>query len=160
MNAILDAYRANTPPALAYRPMTAHDVDAVIATERALHPFPWTPGNFRDALGAGNACWLAYREDAFAGYGVMLVAAGEAHLLNLGVAPAWQRQGIGRCLLQFLMAEARKGDAQIMYLEVRPSNRPALALYASMGFAEVGRRKRYYPCRDGREDALVMTLPL
>lgn len=160
MNALLDAYRANTPPALAYRPMAVRDVDAVIAIERAVYPFPWTPGNFRDALAAGNACWLAHLDGALAGYGVMLAAAGEAHLLNLGVAPAWQRQGIGRCLLQFLIAEARKDGAQIMYLEVRPSNRPALALYASLGFTEVGRRKRYYPCHDGREDALVMTLPL
>jgi ribosomal-protein-alanine N-acetyltransferase len=160
MNAVTDAYRANTPPALAYRPMAARDVDAVIAIERAVYPFPWTPGNFRDALDAGNACWLAHLEGELAGYGVMLVAAGEAHLLNLGVAPAWQRQGIGRCLLQFLIAAAKKDGAQIMYLEVRPSNRPALALYARLGFTGVGRRKRYYPCHDGREDALVMTLPL
>lgn len=160
MNAVLDIYRDNTPPTLDYRPMGQDDVEAVIAVEREIYPFPWTPGNFCDSIHARNQCWLASLEGIMAGYGVMLVAAGEAHLLNLGVAHAMQRQGIGRCMLQFLMAEAKKGGADIMYLEVRPSNLPALGLYESMGFAQVGRRKNYYPNHDGREDALVMTLPL
>lgn len=162
MAAIYDFYAGRQPEILplAFRPMTLEDIETVIAAEREIYPFPWTPGNFRDSVLAGNSCWIAESGGEMAGYGVMLVAAGEAHLLNLGVARPWQRKGLGRRVLQFLIRTAREGGAEIMYLEVRPSNTPALALYEDIGFTRVAKRRNYYPAHDGREDAIIMTLPL
>ena len=94
------------------------------------------------------------------GYFVLLIAAGEAHLLNLSVAGAHQRHGHGRALLSEIVRVARAQGAHQVFLEVRPSNRAAQALYRRFGFRPVATRRSYYPARDGREDALVLTLAL
>jgi ribosomal-protein-alanine N-acetyltransferase len=95
-----------------------------------------------------------------AGYTVVAIAAGEAHLLNLSVAAPWQRRGIGREILEFALRLARDYGARKVILEVRPSNAAALALYAAGGFAEIGVRRGYYPAGDSREDAIVLELTL
>ena len=143
-----------------YRKMSEADLDQVAAIELALHPTPWTRGNFADSLQAGYHCWLAERAGHLAGYGIVAVAAGEAHLLNLSVAPHWQRRGIGAELTAFLAKLARDYGAERIFLEVRPSNAAARALYARAGFAEIGLRRGYYPVLSGREDAVVMEMKL
>ncbi len=162
MAAIYDFYAGRQPEIipLAFRHMAVEDIETVIAAEREIYTFPWTPGNFRDSIQANNSCWIAEADGETVGYGVMLVAVGEAHLLNLGVARPWQRKGLGRRILQHLIRSAREGSAEIMYLEVRPSNVPALALYEDIGFTQIAKRRNYYPAHDGREDAIIMTLPL
>ena len=82
-------------------------------------------------------------------------AVGEAHLLNICVEPGWQGHGLGRRLLRRMLRIARERDADTMFLEVRVSNKAAQGLYEAEGFAEVGRRRDYYPARYGREDAIV-----
>ena len=89
-----------------------------------------------------------------------MIAAGEAHLLNLSVAAPWQRRGIGREVLNFVLKLARDYGAGRILLEVRPSNDAALALYAAAGFTEIAMRRGYYPAGDGREDAIVLELAL
>jgi ribosomal-protein-alanine N-acetyltransferase len=84
----------------------------------------------------------------------------EAHLLNLSVAAAWQRRGLGRQLLQHFIELARSYEARSLFLEVRPSNQAARALYADMGFRPVSVRRGYYPADSGREDAILMVLEL
>ena len=143
-----------------YRRMTAADLDAIVAIEDAIYPHPWTRGNFADSLAAGYHCWVVERGGEIAGYTVAAVAAGEAHLLNLSVAAPWQRRGLGREILRFVVKLARDYGARKILLEVRPSNRAAIALYASSGFAEIGRRRGYYPDGDAREDAIVLQLEL
>ena len=143
-----------------YRRMTGADLAAIIAIEDAIYPYPWTRGNFSDSLAAGYHCWIVECAGEIAGYAVAMVAAGEAHLLNLSVAPRWQRRGIGREALAFVMKLARDYGAEKILLEVRPSNEAALALYASVGFSEIARRRSYYPAGDGREDAIVLQLVL
>ena len=152
----------NAPVAstLIYRRMTEADLEPVIAIESAIHAHPWTFGNFRDSLEAGYECWIAQQGFEVVAYGVLLVAAGEGHLLNLSVATKWQRRGFGTDFTRFLIKVAREYNAGKIYLEVRPSNRAARALYASNGFAEVGTRTDYYPAPDGREDAIIMELEL
>ena len=86
----------------------------------------------------------------------MSVAAGEAHLLNLALSESARRMGNGRRLLHHLMDLARVAGAEGMYLEVRPSNRRALALYERSGFEVLGRRRGYYRARGGTEDAVVL----
>jgi ribosomal-protein-alanine N-acetyltransferase len=139
-----------------YRRMAKQDLDAVLAIENAVYPHPWTRGNFRDSLDAGYHCWILECGDAIAGYSVVMIAAGEAHLLNLSIAAAWQRCGLGSELLHFITKLARDYAAERILLEVRPSNLAGRALYASAGFKEIGRRRDYYPDGAHREDALVL----
>ena len=139
-----------------YARMSESDLDQVVAIEQAVHAHPWTRGNFADSLGAGYHCWSARRDGELVGYVIVMIAAGEAHLLNLSVAGAWQRRGIGTELTRFVVKLARDYGAATIYLEVRPSNAAARALYAVEGFAEVGVRPGYYPAGDGREDAVIM----
>jgi ribosomal-protein-alanine N-acetyltransferase len=139
-----------------FRPMSEQDLAGIIALERDIYPFPWTLGNFRDSLSAGYSCWVYARDSHLVGYAVMMVAVGEAHLLNLGIARAWQRKGLGRQFMQHLFQVAQDHRATSMFLEVRPSNVPAQRLYHSLGFRDIAMRKKYYPAEHGREDAIMM----
>jgi len=141
-------------------PMREHDLEAVMTIESALYTHPWTRGNFADSLRAGYECRVLRLGGALIGYFVLMVAAGEAHLLNLSIAAARQRTGHGSGLLREAMALARRQGAKSLFLEVRPSNRAAQALYTRFGFRKVAVRRGYYPAHAGREDALVLTLPL
>jgi ribosomal-protein-alanine N-acetyltransferase len=143
-----------------YRRMTAQDVDTVMAVEAAIYPYPWTRGNFADSLAAGYHCWIVECGGRVAGYTVVAIAADEAHLLNLSVAGPWQRQGLGRALLAFVLKLARDYSAARVLLEVRPTNVAARALYGAAGFAEIGIRRGYYPAGECREDAIVLQLVL
>ena len=140
--------------------MENRDLDLVAEIEESVHVHPWTRGNFADSLEAGYHCWVAERERRVVGNGVVLIAADEAHLLNLSVASGWQRLGIGTELTHFFVKLARDYGAEKIFLEVRPSNVAARGLYARSGFAEIGRRRDYYPTADGREDAVIMELVL
>ena len=157
MSAVV-AQDASARPAL--RPMRGTDLDDVMAIERRAYPFPWTVGIFRDCLQAGYPSWVMVEDDGILGYGVLSIAAGEAHVLNVCVAPEAQGRGHGRRLLRALVRIARGHGAERMFLEVRPSNPGAIALYHDEGFNEIGRRPRYYPAHDGREDAIVMAMEL
>lgn len=144
----------------AFRPMGRGDLDAVFAVEQEVYPFPWTRGNFSDSLQAGYSCWVCEMDRVLAGYGVMMLAAGEAHLLNVAVSAKWQGRGMGHRLMRHLIGVAREYHAEFMFLEVRPSNLPARRLYGDLGFSEIAVRKNYYPACKGREDAIIMGLPL
>lgn len=143
-----------------FEPMGEGDLDAVLEIERRIYAFPWTPGNFRDSIRAGYSCWVCRNGDGVLSYAVMMLAEGEAHLLNLSVDSAFWRRGRGTRLLQHLVATARAQGARILFLEVRPSNTAGLELYARNGFRQIGARKNYYPAQDGRENALVLALEL
>ena len=144
--------------ALRWRPLREGDVLAVAALEREAHVAPWTPGNFSDAIAAGYGMLVGEAAGSIIAYGVLLLAPGEAQLLNLTVAPHARRQGIGRALLRRFLADAGQRGAEQCFLEVRVSNTPAIALYAAEGFVPVARRVAYYPPANSgeREDALVM----
>jgi len=139
-----------------YRRMTAADLEAVLRIEEAVYPHPWSRGNFSDSLTAGYHCWIVERAGEIVGYTVVMIAAGEGHLLNLSVAAEWQRRGTGRELLAFVTKLARDYGAARLLLEVRPTNHAALALYAAAGFSRVALRRGYYPAGDAREDAVVL----
>jgi ribosomal-protein-alanine N-acetyltransferase len=147
-------------PQVEVRAMRAADLAAVAALERASYEFPWTPGIFGDCLRAGHSCWVLAVDGEVAGYGILAIAAGEAHVLNLCIGEAYRGRGHGRHLLRRLLDVTRWSGAERVFLEVRPSNPVAQALYLSLGFVEIGRRPRYYPAREGREDAIVMALDL
>jgi len=139
-------------------PMSDHDLDWVVGQEADLHRFPWNRKSFSDSLATGYACWLMRDADAPVGYAVVLDVLDEAHLLNISVIRSVQRRGLGRRFVEHLISTARNGGVRQFFLEVRPSNLPAIALYQRAGFVEIARRKGYYPSPDGREDAIVMRL--
>jgi [ribosomal protein S18]-alanine N-acetyltransferase len=143
-----------------FRAMREADLDRVLEIEPVIYSHPWSRGNFHDSIEAGYSCWVMECATEFAGYGVLMPGVGEAHLLNLSVALAWQGKGYGRALLLHLIDVARSLDAQNLFLEVRPSNRAARRLYAALGFHEVAVRRGYYPSTPGREDALLLGLAL
>jgi ribosomal-protein-alanine N-acetyltransferase len=147
-------------PQLAVRPMTEADLDAVMKVELAMYPFPWTRRIFVDCLRVGYRCFVGEVDGEFAGYGVMSVGAGEAHVLNICVAKEFQQVGLGRCLLNKMLEQAAHFNVENVFLEVRPSNTAALKLYEQAGFNQIGVRKDYYPADNGREDALVMAISL
>jgi ribosomal-protein-alanine N-acetyltransferase len=144
-----------------YAPMTERDLDAVVAAEKQVYPFPWTHGNFMDALHAGYSAWVL-RDAAgeVAAYSVMMMALDEAHLLNLSVARHAQRTGLGWRTLDWMADVARGYGGRTMLLEVRPSNEAAIRLYQRYGFDRIGVRRGYYPTDGGREDAIVMRIAL
>ena len=143
-----------------FRPMRREDLDAVMRIEMALYPFPWTEGNFRDSLNAGYSCWVCSFGPHVIGYAVMMLAAGEAHVLNIAIARDWQRQGVGGTFMRHLIGLARGYGASEIFLEVRPSNAAARKLYHGMGFNEIATRRNYYPSHGGREDAILMAMSL
>jgi ribosomal-protein-alanine N-acetyltransferase len=144
----------NTAPG--FRRMTESDIDAVMAIEQVIYTHPWTRGNFVDSLAAQSHCYVLSWHGVIVGYAVLTTGAGEAHLLNLSIASAWQRRGLGRELLDCVVGLARELKVQKLFLEVRNSNAAARALYANSHFCEIGVRKDYYPAHAGREDAIVL----
>jgi ribosomal-protein-alanine N-acetyltransferase len=148
------------PADASVRAMRPADLAEVDALETASYEFPWSRGVFSDCLQTGYPCWVLCIGPAIAGYGILSMGAGEAHLLNLCIGPLYRGRGLGRYLLGRMLAVARWNGAERLFLEVRPSNPHAKALYESVGFREIGRRPRYYPARHGREEAIVMALDL
>ncbi|MBB3221797.1 ribosomal protein S18-alanine N-acetyltransferase [Pseudoduganella umbonata] len=147
---------------LVYEPMQLADLDEVVAVEHAVYPHPWTRTNFSDSLKNGYHGWvLRDPSRELIGYFLVMAVVDEAHLLNVAVAARWQGKGLGRFLLNQSAACARGLGMESMLLEVRPSNVRALGIYRRFGFAEIGRRKGYYPAAGGqREDAIVMRIVL
>ena len=143
-----------------FRAMTPSDVPGVGAVERASYQFPWSEGIFRDCLRVGYLCRVAEQDGEVVAYGIVAMGAGEAHLLNVCVAERVRGRGIGRRMLMLLIERSVQAGVQDVFLEVRPSNLHAIALYQSFGFIEVGRRRDYYQAVGGREDALVLKLSL
>lgn len=138
------------------RTMTAADLTLIHPIELASYDHPWSIGNFADSLDAGYSMWVLEAGSEVMGYYAMMAAAGEAHLLNLTIAPMWRRHGLGRDLLQHCLARACDHHADGVFLEVRTSNTAAIALYHASGFVDLAVRRGYYPAREGREDALIM----
>ena len=149
-----------TEPALDIGPMQEADLDEVLEIERASYPYPWTRTIFMDCLHAGYSCWVFGRRGVIEGYGVLSVAAGESHLLNICVRKESRKQGLGQKMLTHLTAIARRHDAEVLFLEVRVSNKVARRLYEFSGFNELGTRRDYYPTDNGREDALIFARTL
>ncbi len=145
---------------VSFRLMRTSDLDAVMAIEPTIYSHPWTRGNFADSLRSGHSAWVMMENDTLVGYALMYLVLDEAHLLNISVAKAEQGRGLGRMLLAHMIAEAKANAALNMFLEVRPSNKNAIALYEDVGFNEMSVRRNYYPAGNGREDAILMGLAL
>ena len=156
---------AQLKPNLSLRPMQMHDLDNVMQIEPTIYSYPWTRGNFSDSLSNGYSGWVMEQSGEMIGYSLLMMAMDEAHLLNLSVAKHYQKQGLGRYLLEHMMTVAKRHKAANIFLEVRTSNISAIALYQNIGFCEMAVRRGYYPAdpklfKTGREDAVLMGLAL
>lgn len=169
------AVNARRDRRIAFEPMTTADLDAVCEVEKRAYAHPWSQRHFADSLVAAYPAVMLLGEAlpgeiphpcradgrVLLGYLVAMPGVDEVHLLNITVAPAHQRQGWARFMLDALVLWSRGQRAQNLWLEVRTGNAPARALYAGYGFRQVGLRKGYYPAGNGqREDAVVMCLGL
>ena len=158
MNAVPQPHSATEAT---FEPLTPARLDALLVIEQAAYSHPWTRGNFIDALAAGYQAQLLVAAEQILGYFVAMPGVQEAHLLNITVAPAFQRQGWAHVMLDALALWARGQGAQWLWLEVRASNLRARQIYETHGYQHVGLSKNYYPIANGeREDAVVMSLPL
>lgn len=140
--------------------MRVPDLTEIIAVERRAYPVPWTHGNFVDSLATGYPAEVLRSAHAeLLGYWVAMLGVDELHLLNITVAPVWQRRGLAVAMINRLVAECRRRGLAQLWLEVRLSNERAREVYGRYGFSEAGRRRAYYPVPQGpREDALLMSL--
>jgi ribosomal-protein-alanine N-acetyltransferase len=161
MSSVRDSPPAIDPATLHFSRMRAEDLPDVLLIEYDVYPHPWTRGNFLDSISSGYETWIVRTSArALAGYFLLMPAVDEAHLLNITVHPQLQGRLVGRALLDKVIELARQKGMRSILLEVRPSNRRALAIYKHCGFAEIGLRKNYYPAFNGREDAIVMRMPI
>jgi ribosomal-protein-alanine N-acetyltransferase len=145
------------------RAMRPSDLDLVVESETLSLKSPWSKRIFADCLRAGYECWVLATRDRIVAHGVLSAGVEEAHVLTLCVHPDFRRQGYGRRMLWHLLDKGYRKAARVCFLEVRPSNAEARALYLSMGFVQVGERRQYYPLEPGdtqREDALILSCAL
>ncbi len=143
-------------PQVDIRPMHELDIPVIVAIERAAYQFPWSEGIFRDCLRVGYVCRVVDVGGELAGYGIMSVGAGEAHILDVCIRDEYRCRGFARKILLYLLDRARTAGMYEAFLEVRPSNIAAARLYHSLGFEQVGVRRGYYQATVGREDAAVL----
>ncbi|WP_261643435.1 ribosomal protein S18-alanine N-acetyltransferase [Erwinia mallotivora] len=140
--------------------LTPGDLQRALVIEQRSHAFPWSE---KTLISNQGERYLNYRldvEDKMAAFAITQLVLDEATLFNLAVDPDFQRRGIGRELLQFLINALTARNIQTLWLEVRASNRPAIALYEQLDFNQVSVRRNYYPAAKGKEDAIIMALTL
>lgn len=145
---------------LNFRAMTLDDVDSIMLIETEIYPYPWTKGIFSDCIRSNYLCFVSELNEKIVSYGALSYGAGESHILNISVTKTEQGKGYGKQLLQHMMAQAKQVQADMVLLEVRGSNKNAIALYENQGFNEIGIRKGYYPARKGKEDAIMFARQL
>lgn len=143
-----------------FRKMTSEDVPEILVIEKKIYTHPWTEGIFNDCIRVGYNCWVYLEAEKIVAYGLVSIAANEAHILNLCVSPDSQGQGLGKLMLHKLIQLAEERLSDSIFLEVRETNVVALTLYEQEGFNRIGLRKNYYPAEDGKEDALVFAKAL
>lgn len=138
-----------------FRKMTFADVPSVMHIESQVYTHPWTEGIFNDCIRVGYNCLIFEQHNQLLAYGLVSIAANEAHILNLCVSPHVQGTGLGKRMLFKLIQLAEERLSDSIFLEVRASNEIATKLYENEGFNRIGIRKAYYPSDEGREDAYV-----
>lgn len=139
-----------------FQQLNSENYEQAFILQELCHQFPWSKTTFADCLTAPYVAFQAYNDNQAVGYYVGLMVLDEATLMDIGVSPTCRNQGLGNTLLTHFMQQCDQRAMNTIFLEVRASNLPALALYRKQGFFEIERRKDYYPGTTGREDAIMM----
>ncbi|EGY33607.1 ribosomal-protein-alanine acetyltransferase [Aggregatibacter actinomycetemcomitans serotype e str. SC1083] len=138
-------------------PIEPSDFDRLYLIEQAAHAVPWSLGTLKNNQGERYFNLKIGEESRIDGFAICQTVLDEATLFNIALDPQKQGRGLGRRLLTELMTQLKQKGILTLWLEVRESNKKALALYDSLGFNQVDIRKNYYPTADGkRENAVVM----
>lgn len=137
------------------RPMLESDLTEVLAIESYSFPTPWNREHFLDEIEAPYSFPLVALNDSeiLAGYICPMLLLDEGHIMNVAVRIDLRGRGVGKLMIEKVLAECRENEAAYLSLEVRISNYSAIFLYQRLGFIETGRRKNYY---ENGEDALLM----
>lgn len=141
-------------------PLQPHFFEQAYAIEQQTHAFPWTWKTFLQNQASNFYNLALTHAGTLAGFAICQCVLDEASLFNLAIAPVQQKKGLGQLLLTQLIEDLTERKTQILWLEVRASNDPALRLYNKMGFNQISARADYYPSKNGREDAILMALTL
>jgi ribosomal-protein-alanine N-acetyltransferase len=158
MTQILAQFSAKQGTLLTTRPLNLSDAEQVLALETAAHSHPWNAARVNTALEKYQGIGLLDGEK-LVGFAFVMSVVGEAELFDFVVDPQCQGQGFGYAFIEWLVEYIGQDNARF-FLEVRVSNKPAIAVYENVGFCEVGVRHNYYPAKKGREDALLMAIEL
>ncbi|PHM22960.1 ribosomal protein S18-alanine N-acetyltransferase [Xenorhabdus ehlersii] len=140
--------------------LTPVDLPAAFQIEQASHAFPWSEKTFYSNQGERYLNYKISQNDQIIGFAITQYVMDEATLFNIAIHPEYQSRGYGRALLAHLINILPEKQINTLWLEVRRSNQAAIRLYEEMGFNEVSIRKNYYPTAAGKEDAIIMALPL
>ena len=143
----MNTLRQISSDSVGFRPMCEDDLATVMRIETRAYAFAWTKGIFKDCIASGYHCLVICITDdtgqeQIIGHSVLSAAAGEAHLLNVCISRDSQGMGYGRQLVEHMLDLARALTVEVVFLEVRPTNRVAVDLYDSLGFNEIGIRKK------------------
>ena len=133
---------------------TESQIADIAEIERQCFATPWSDEQIRQSDDS-TVFFLAKVEDKTVGYGGMYTVLDEGYVTNIGVLPDYRRKGIGAKIVNSLIDYSKENSLAFLSLEVRVSNIPAISLYKSFGFKEVGVRKNFYS--NPKEDALIMT---
>ncbi|MCF6435382.1 ribosomal protein S18-alanine N-acetyltransferase [Pseudoalteromonas sp. MMG022] len=131
-----------------------------MSVETACHEFPWSANTMQSCLSGRYFNGAIFEQEQLIGFYIGEVAGPDHTLMDICVAPAYQRQGVAKTLLTDFITVSEEAGAENLFLEVRASNQGAIALYQWAGFSEVGIRKNYYPSANGNEDAILMAMTL
>lgn len=142
------------------RPCNDYDLPQMVKIESDTQASPWSEDIFKKCLEAGSSVWVMDLSGNIIGFIIVLFQAEEGHVLNLCIHPEYQHQGYGHQLLKHALECIKEKGGVFVYLEVRRSNKNAIALYQKMGFKQVGERKDYYVSLPKREDALIFAKDL
>ena len=150
---MISTLKGSTPH---FRRMEEYDLFEVAHIEQGTFPDPWPLNSFHDCLAFGHHCLVLEQNSTIHAYGIMSIEIGSGHILNLCVRPEFRQHGIGHWMLYHLLQRAEAAQVAAVFLEVRASNQPAIHLYHTTGFVQIGVRKDYYPSETGPEDALIL----
>ena len=133
--------------------------DQILEIENSSFPVPWSARAFEEEITKSiSNLWAIISEQRLLAYICFWMFDREIHILNFAVHPKKRNLGLGKLLLENIVKAGTAGGIEKIWLEVRPSNIPALSIYKKFGFNEAGRRKSYYS--DSKEDAIIMALDI
>ena len=144
---------------ISYRPASSDDISAILEIENKTNQMPWTEAQFISSMEVGHFSVVLHEKNNIQGFAIYSPIVPESHLLNIAIDPAHQGKGLGDKLLQQVIFQNKTMGVQVISLEVRVSNLPAIKLYEKRGFLKDAIRPNYYSGQQ-KEDALLMSLKI